>query len=108
MSSRESIRVTDHIEHAAPTGCVEVSSVSSGVSYISGAAWSCKVGEWGDGSGASSYVLNLADQHICVSWRRTWSKRQCCCAQCYVRPKFPRARFVFCKRAPGYNSLARR
>ena len=46
MSSRKSIRVSDHFEHVAPTGYVEVSSVSSGVSYISGAAWSCTFGEW--------------------------------------------------------------
>ncbi len=45
MSFRESIRVNGHFESAAPTGYVEVSSVSSGVSYISGAAWSCKLGE---------------------------------------------------------------
>ena len=44
MSFRGSIRVNDHVEHVTPTGCVEVSSVSSGVSYISGAAWSCKFG----------------------------------------------------------------
>ena len=46
MSSRKSVRVSDHFEHVVPTGYVEVSSVSSGVSYISGAAWSCKFGKW--------------------------------------------------------------
>ena len=44
MSFRGSIRANDNFEHVAPTGCVEVSSVSSGVSYISGAAWSCTIG----------------------------------------------------------------
>lgn len=44
MSFRESIRVGNHFKYIAPTGCVEVSSVSSGVSYISGAAWSCNIG----------------------------------------------------------------
>lgn len=45
MSSTKSTRVSNRFELIAPTGYVEVSSVSSGVSYISGAAWSCKFGE---------------------------------------------------------------